>query len=832
MTKRFLLLLLGIGLCWLHAQVPSPTDFLGYELGSRFSWHHQVVDYFEAVAESSPKVKLQRYGASYEGRPLMVAMLTSEENMAELETIRENNLRGVGFVEGPISGKRLPIVWLSYNIHGNESVSTEAAMKTLYHLVAMDTANWLDHVVVIMDPCVNPDGRDRYINWYKQVRHTDPQIDPVSAEHWEPWPGGRLNHYLFDLNRDWAWQSQKESADRSALYQQWFPHVHVDFHEMGAEEPYFFAPAARPLHEAITPWQIEFQHLMGDNHARYFDQNGWRYFTKEVFDLFYPSYGDTWPTYQGAIGVTYEQGGSSRAGLAYLRQTGDTLTLGDRLAHHYTTSISTIETAYRNSARLLKEFDRYFETARRGAPSAYQTFVVSADNPAGKLADLQELLNRHQIAYQEAKGNRSLNAFNFGTQKTGSVSIKKGDWLISTAQPQGNLVRILFEPEPALEDSLTYDLTAWALPYSIGLEAYAVSGVNLNGDEAQPLEMEQGNLEENAYAYLVAWEDIRAAKWLGKMLSNGWKVRKLDAAITLEGKAYAPGTLVALKGENKAEGFEEAVADFAETCEVSVHASKTGLSDAGVDLGSGSVTFIQPPKVALIRGDGISPMRYGELWYYFERELEYPLYTIDLAYLNRVDLSEFDVIVLASGRYGRFTSSLLDYVQQGGRIIATAGAVNVFADNSGGGGTLLSAAVRRREQESGAYKPTDEDFLRPYGETVREYAKSSIPGAVYKVKLDTTHPLAFGLGDTYFTMKEGSASYPYLGEGGWNVGIYPEGKPVSGFAGSLAQEEIEGTMAIGTESMGRGDVVYLVDTPFFRAFWHGGKLLLANAIFF
>ncbi|MEM9986227.1 MAG: M14 metallopeptidase family protein, partial [Bacteroidota bacterium] len=609
----------------LWAQVPSPKELLGFELGEKFSWHHQVVSYFEAVAEASPKVELQAYGESYEGRPLMVAFLSSEENLAKLEAIRHNNLIEAGLATGEVEGPRLPIVWLSYNIHGNEAVSTEAAMATLHRLATHETAEeWLQNLVVVIDPCLNPDGRDRYVNWYKQVRHDPAQVEPASLEHREPWPGGRLNHYLYDLNRDWAWQTQQESRQRGQLYQRWMPQVHVDFHEMGAEDPYFFAPAADPMHEVINDWQKEFQELVGKNHAQYFDTQGWLFFTKEVFDLFYPSYGDTWPTYQGAIGFTYEQGGSSRAGLGYLRQTGDTLTLKERIAHHYTTSLSTIETSHRHRVRLLDEYDQYFESARQGN-TTFKTYWISQNNAAGKLSQLTDLLDQHQIRFESVGKAETRQGFHYGSNVERSISLEVGDLLIPSAQSQGNLVKVLFEPQPLLKDSLTYDLTAWALPYAYNLEAAAFK-MAIRGKEPNPKKFVPAPLVSGStYAYLVPWEDMRSARWLAAMQQAGLQVRMTEVTVRIADQSFAPGSLVATQADNPGKGLDKIAVRLANQFQIPITASPTGFSQAGVDLGSESVRHLAQPKIALVRGDGVSASRFGELWFFFEQELHYPL---------------------------------------------------------------------------------------------------------------------------------------------------------------------------------------------------------------
>ncbi len=302
-----------------QAQLLSPEQYLGYKVGTQYTPCYKVDDYFKSVAAAKPAmVKVETYGHTNEGRELLLAYVALPQNLQRLDDIRKNNLRLSGSLSDntPAQTDNAPaIVWLSYNVHGNETSSSEAAMLTLYALVSdsnAQTKQWLKNTVVIMDPCVNPDGRDRYVNWYKSVRGDTYNPDPQAREHSEPWPGGRSNHYNFDLNRDWAWQTQVETQQRMKKYNEWLPQIHVDYHEQGPNAPYYFAPAAEPYHEVITPWQREFQVTIGKNNAKYFDANGWLYFTKQVFDLFYPSYGDTYPIYNGAIGMTYEQGGGPR----------------------------------------------------------------------------------------------------------------------------------------------------------------------------------------------------------------------------------------------------------------------------------------------------------------------------------------------------------------------------------------------------------------------------------------------------------------------------------------------------------------------------------------
>lgn len=353
-------------------------------------------------------VQLHQYGQTNERRPLIYATISSEENIKNIEEIRQNHLNNVSNTD---SSTDKAIVWLSYNVHGNEASSTEAAMKTLYTLITQKQ-DWLNTIVII-DPCINPDGRDRYVNWYNQVKAAPYNVDPAAAEHHEPWPGGRPNHYLFDLNRDWAWATQVETQARLKAYNAWMPHIHVDFHEQYINDPYYFAPAAEPFHEIITPFQRDFQTRIGKNNAKYFDQNGWLYFTGERFDLLYPSYGDTYPTYMGAIGMTYEQAGHGMAGLGIQTNEAAVLTLKDRLEHHFTTGISTVEVASQNSDELSANFRKYFETA----DSRYKSYALSGN--ADRLQKLTELLDRHEITYSY-KNSGKLSGYNY--QQAGNQS--------------------------------------------------------------------------------------------------------------------------------------------------------------------------------------------------------------------------------------------------------------------------------------------------------------------------------------------------------------------------------------------------------------------------
>ena len=815
--KKLLVSITVLCSCIVFAQdLKSPADFLGYELGTQFTRHHEVVDYYQYLASvAGDRVQLQEYGKTNERRPLLLAYLSSAENMQNLEEIRKEHLKNTAGEGNPTKA----IVWLSYNVHGNESVSTEASMQTIYDLLTTKSA-YLENTVVLMDPCINPDGRDRYVNWYHQTKNTPHNADPNSKEHHEGWLSGRSNHYMFDLNRDWAWLTQVESQQRLKYFNQWLPHVHVDFHEQGVDNPYFFAPAAEPFHEVITDFQRDFQETVGKNHAKYFDANGWFYFTKEVFDLLYPSYGDTYPTMNGGIGMTYEQGGSGRAGLAIKTSIGDTLSLKDRIAHHHTTGLSTVEVASKKAKRLNDEFKKFYTDKN----FKYKSYALNGK--ADKIEALTALLDQHEIEYNWGKSG-SAKGYSYATGRTQSIRMNKKSLIVHTDQPKGTLVKVLFEPRAILSDSVTYDITAWSLPYAYGLNAVA-SETKVNSDSAIEKTSKDlsANINEGTYAYVANWNSMKDARFLADLLQAKIRVRNSQKPFSLDGKSHDRGSLIITQSDNKNHGsFIQTLRDISIKHLVELTPVQTGFVDSGKDFGSSSVQMVNDLKVAILSGEPTSTLRFGEIWHFFEQQLHYPLVVIDSEYMNRVDFSEYDVLILPGGRnYEKFITKdklkdLKEWVKNGGKLIAMGGSIQAIAGPDG-----FSIQSKKQDKDKAVIRTS-------YEGSERERIKNAITGAIFKTKVDNTHPLAYGYDDTYFTLKLGNASFDYLTNG--NV-VYLEenqNKPVSGFAGSEAQEKIAKTLVFGVENNGSGSVIYMVDNPLFRGFWENGKLFFANALF-
>lgn len=805
--------------------VQSPEQFLGYKIGTKFTRHHRIVEYFKYVATVKPDmVKFEKYGETNEGRELLITYIATPENLKNLDNIRKNNLRLAGVEKDKGGDINTPaIVWLSYNVHGNEPASSEAALLTLYALVDPSntkTKEWLKNTVVVIDPCINPDGRDRYVNWYNMSVGNKMNVDAQAREHSEPWPQGRTNHYNFDLNRDWAWQTQIESQQRLKKYNEWLPQVHVDFHEQGFNQPYYFAPAAEPFHEVITPWQRDFQVMIGKNHAKYFDENGWLYFTKERFDLFYPSYGDTYPIYNGAIGMTFEQGGI-RAGLGIINDDGDTLTLVDRAKHHFTTSLSTIETASNNAQKLLSEFKKYFDNNTNAVNQEYKTYVVTSPDE-NKINAIKTLLDRNRIEYGTVSGK--IKGYRYFTNKEEEADLKNYTLAVSMYQSKSSLARVLFEQKSKLTDSATYDITAWSIPYGYGVECYALK---------EKLPMQPYTTKEivkpvsSTYGYLLPYTSLNSAEWLAYLVKNNIKVRYATKPFTYNNKNYDRGTLIVIKTSNAAVNWNAIVAEASAKYHVSPDVVASGFVDKGADFGSPDVRVIDKPKVALITGEGVSASDAGEIWNLFDQTLDYPVTQIFANDLGKVNLKNYNVVILPDGNYRVLNDKVIvdklkDFVKSGGKIIAIQNAVAQLSGKELG--------IKMKEDKSGDDKKENYNLLNKYADREKDYLPNSIPGAIYKVDLDNTYPLAFGYPEFYYTLKQDANVYEFMKEG-WNVGVIKKDSYVAGFSGYKVKNKLKDGLLFGVEELGSGQIVYMADNPLFRMFWENGKLLFCNAVF-
>ena len=843
----------------------TPKEFLGYELGDKFSFHHDAVDYFKHVSETKDHINLVQYGETYEGRPLIISIITHPNNKQSIEDIRNQHLISSGLIKGESKENNLAIVWLSYSVHGNESSSMEAAIKTLHSFADItnkEKIKWLEKIVLIIDPCINPDGRDRYANYYRMTGNIIPDINAYTRSHQEPWPGGRTNHYYHDLNRDWCWQTQKESQERMKLYKKWMPHVHVDYHEQHYDEPYYFAPAVEPYHELITDWQREFQQIIGNNNTSYFDKNQLLYFRNEEFDLLYPGFGDTYPIFNGALGMTYEKGGSGSGGVSVKTSAKDTLTLKERINHHYLTGISTIEATYKNTERVIKEFNNFFTIPYSDLKNKYKTYIISEKNHPNKINDLINLLRLNKIQFGSLISNNPKSikkAYNYINGKTEDIKITNKDICIPVNQDLGILTSVLFEPKTYLSDTLTYDITAWSLPYIYGLQAYATEKtLNIKISQNLPSHSEKFELEKNSYGYLSKWGTVNELKFLAEILKNQVVVRVAEKSFTHEGINYNPGALFISPRGNEHLGvkFHEIINNATIKHSPEILSITTGSSSKGIDLGSSNFNVITKPRIGVFAGEGISSGNFGEIWHFFEQQIQFPISVINTSDFKSIPFDKLDVLILPNGNYNFLKTTmptstqikkdtgasllikpsppkeLLGWVNKGGRLIIIGSAMKKFVDQKGFGLASYESETAKKEAKKNLEKERLKERSKKYGNRKRDRLKNSVYGSIVKVDIDNSHPLAFGYDNYYYNLKLEKTLYPLLSKG-WNVGTLKDAKSlVSGFMGHKIRKKIKNNLIFGVHDAKKGRVIYISDNPLFRSFWYNSKVLFGNALFF
>jgi len=722
-----------------EARIETPSEFLGFPLGSRFTPHRDVARYLRHVASNSPRAHLQVQGDSGEGRELLLLAVSSEENIARLDDIQRlqsllADPRRLGSDVDRILDDLPAVVWLSYNVHGNEASGTEAALRTIYHLVDGSDdgiATIRANAVVLIDPLLNPDGRERYLNWYQQVRTRDGNSDPASREHDEPWPGGRGNHYYFDLNRDWAWASQPETKARLPHYLKWQPLVHVDFHEMSAESTYFFFPPADPIHPVVPESSIRWSETIGKANASAFDRFGWLYYTAEGFDLFYPSYGDSWPMLHGSIGMTYEQAGGGGGGIVYDRSDGRQLTLVDRLHHHTVSGLATVECAVENK----EEIQRAFHHFRRGAMVEGESLHYFFPPGQGELLDrLAQMLLDQGIEIGRTVDELTVAGLrDYSGEEREEEPLPSGTLVVSVGQPAGHLVRALLEPGEEATEANFYDVSAWSLPLAMGVEGFTtVAPIEAEVIPFTEVVKAQGVVEGvGEYGYLLPWAGSAAVRALDALGRREMEVRLVPEEIVIEGHQFPTGTLFI---PTESDEVHQAVAAIASEFGVHFTGVSSGWTDEGIDLGSEKVSLLNRPRIAVATGEGVSSLSFGAIWSLFENDLGIEFSAVDLSRILR-DLSTFDVLVLPSGRGYRRSigeegvESLKEWVSDGGVVVAIGSAAFSLA-KEGLALVSISSAVEEDEED----EEEKEEKVRMKIEDLRTQRQDrQVPGNIFRV---------------------------------------------------------------------------------------------------
>jgi hypothetical protein len=889
--SRLIYTLLGIAITWIaassvqgqttfeywpnvtyDASVPTIESVLGYDAGERITSHAGLMSYLEALERAAPdRVTLVEYAQSWEGRKLVYAFVGSRENIGRLDAISEEMQQladpriTAQNAANELIGSLPAIVCLSYGVHGNEISSPDAALLTAYHLLAATedpvVGKIMENTIVMIDPTQNPDGRDRFVHNFEIAEGLLPDANPLAAEHNEPWPGGRTNHYYFDLNRDWLALTQPETRGRVRVLQEYYPLVFVDLHEMGSNSSYYFAPEAVPYNPHLAEDQRASLELFGRNNAKWFDEYGFSYFTREVFDAFYPGYGASWPSYYGSVAMTYEQ--ASARGLVVNRTDGTTMHFRDSVRHHFVASISTAETAADNRSKLLTDFYNYRKSAiREGQTESIKAYILPRTGNVSAVDKLAAILHLQGVEVQQARA---------GFRAAGQ-QFETGSYLVTLAQPSKRLIRTLLDQDVPMDDAFLkeqerrrsinlgdqiYDVTAWSLPLMWNIASIPSSEVP-RGDFAtvRPPIIPQGSVTGGnaTVAYLVPWGTQSAGRLLAATLHAGIRVHSTDKQFTQNGRIYPSGTLIYKVKENSV-SMHARLASLAANTGAEVHATNTGWVDDGPNFGSGNVVHMRRPKVAIAWDRPTSSNSAGATRFVLERQFGYPVTPIRTRQLGSADLSGYHVVILPGGGFsgGGYASvlgesgvkNLKEWVQRGGTLIGISTSTVAFlaAEKTGLLDVSRENAAIDEDDKKDEEEPTDGridgSLLKneaDYQKAIRAATESpdAVAGVLAQARLDPDHWLAAGIDKTVNALVSGSTIFsPVTIDKGRNPAVYaaPEELLQSGYMWEESRLQLAHKPLVIIQSHGRGNTIGFTADPNYRAYMDGLNILFINAVF-
>ena len=843
--------------------VPSFKDVLGYETGEKITLHKDMVRYFDALVEARPDmIRAFNYGKTWEGRDLVYYALSSADNIAKLDDYgagarKLTDPRTTTASEAADLIETMPAsLWLAYSVHGNEISGTDAAMATAYHLLAATkddrVPQILENTIVFINPLQNPDGRDRFINRFRMALGLEADADPVSAEHNEPWPSGRTNHYLFDLNRDWISLTQPETIGHSKALQQWYPQVFVDLHEMGSNNSYYFAPEAVPYNPHLIKSQRDSLYIFGRNNAKWFDTFGLPYFTRDVYDAFYPGYGASWPAYYGAVAMTYEQ--ASARGLKYRRTTGEEFTFRDTVFGHFVTSMATAEAVAQNRQQLLQNMYDYNTSAiddgakADGEARAFAFPNTYGDSKATKLATVlaAQGIEFHQLTEDDSKSC--------------TATVGAGNLVIDASQPRARMIRTLLNDQVDMDPTFVkeqerrrekdydhdiYDVTAWnmAMMYNVDMVTCTKLPKDLTPvspeNDWKPVDM-----ADDTVVYLVDGAQGATEQVIANAFRAGLKAKMHTEGFAVGGKDYGRGTLIFLAKDN--EGRAKDIEAAAGKAGASVDAMGATFVDSGRSLGGRAVVTLVPPKVAMAWDDATFSYSAGNSRFVIERQIGYPVTVIRTDDLRSANLSRYNVLILPEGYYGealgqRGGANLKDWVRKGGVLIGQGRALRYLTGEKIG---LLSAVREAQVRE----KPNDDPKLKRGlskglvidGEAALNAlvapgteSPDQVPGALLNAVTDTDHWLTAGVKDELVVLARGTDIYsPLRLDQGRNAVRFvgADNLVESGYLWAENTEQLAYKPFVMVERHGRGMVIGFTHEPTVRAYLDGLRTLYGNAV--
>ena len=852
-----------------NQSIPTHDQVLGYGVGERITSHSDMLRFMETLQRSAPeRMKIIEYGRTWEGRKLVYIAIGSPENIAGLDKLSADMKKLASpAITSKTQAKEMAAkmpgsVWLAYGVHGNEISSTDAAMMTAYHLLAAPeeatNKKILDNTVVFIDPAQNPDGRDRFTTRYYSAVGMEHSGDRLSAEQNEPWPRGRSNHYLFDMNRDWLAVTQPETKGRIKALNKYLPLVVIDLHEMGGDSSYYFAPAAQPFNPHMTQTQIDNMTEIGKNHGKHFDRFGFDYFTREVFDAFYPGYGDSWPIFYGASASTYEV--SSSRGEKYRKSTGEMMTYKYTVQEHFVASISTAEGVADAREKLLGDFYDYQVSAIAEGKANKKERVFIMPNKRDKAGNhrLATLMAEHGLDVRQA--DKSFKAC--------GVNYSAGAYFIDTAQPRGRFAKTTFTKQVDMSDAFLkeqerrrarklddeiYDVTGWSLPQMFNIDTNAcgsevkVASHKVNADDTM---VGKVNNPDATVAYIVPWGDMAAGRFLTAALREGITVKSSDKAFTLDGKKSYPAGSLVIETRRNGDDLATKIARIAAASGAKVDGTNTSWVTKGPSFGSFNMATMVAPKIAMAWDEPTSSLSAGSSRYVIERQFNYPVTAIRTSTLKKANLSAYQVLILPAGNYkdalGKAgAENLKKWVKSGGVLITLGSATKYAADVDAG---LLDVKRENAAKDEDAPKAEKEDkekstvdgkLYSKKGDLINaiendEESPSHVAGVLANIEVDQEHWLTAGVHENVVSMVIGKDIYtPIKLASGKNVAWFKDEKNVlaSGYLWAENKKQLAYKPFLIHQPTGRGMVIGFTQDPTSRAYLDGLNVVLMNTIF-
>lgn len=799
-----------------NQDIPTPESVIGHQVGEWHVTHDKLAQYMYALAAASNRITIENRGTTFEGRPLLLLTITSPENHQNLETIRKAHIDATES-NSTNTNDRPIVVYQGFSIHGNEASGSNASLLAAYHLAASqssDVKELLDNTIILFDPSFNPDGLQRFAYWANTNKSINLNPDPNDREYREVWPGGRTNHYWFDMNRDWLPAQLPESRARIVSFHKWLPNILTDHHEMGTNATFFFQPGIPSRTHPLTPkLNQELTKGIGEYHARALNKIGSLYYTEESFDDFYYGKGSTFPDINGGIGILFEQA-SSRGHIQ--ESVNGILTFPFTVRNQLTAALSTLEAAKNMRVEILEYQHDFFKNARsEGAQEGNKAIVFGNHKDAARTYHLAEILNRHKIKFHEVKQDFTANGKTF----------KKGySYIVPKNQKNTRLINAMFEKRTSFQDSLFYDVSAWTFPLAFDLD-YAENVTTANaGEVVSNLEMKSGNVTAKSnYAYLMEWHEYYSPKLLNKVLKKELRAKVALKQFSLNGKKYDYGTIM-IPVQNQrmnAEDLHEYLTKLAQDSHVQLDAVNTGLTE-GIDLGSSNFRALTLPKIALMVGDGISSYDAGEMWHLFDTRFDMTVTKLDTRSFGRTDLSRYNVLIVPNNWSGfdkSKTEKIKTWIQNGGTLIAYRATLNWLNSSE-----LFKIDFRK-------VKVTAKDVT--YEDRGNFRGAQVIGGAIFEAKIDRTHPINFGFTNDKIALFRNTTLFLNPEKNSYDNPIqYTKNPLLSGYISEENLDSLSLSVPLKIGGIGRGNIIGFTDNTNFRGFWYGTNKLLMNAIFF